>query len=71
VNNGASLKYTLDASNGGHQDAAVALTANEDMSLFASGSADNTIKLWDYSYIDNIRLKSNLEGHTAIIVGLI
>ena len=71
VNNGTSLKYTLEASNGGHQDAVVALAANEDMSLFASGSADNTIKLWDYSYIDNIRLKSNLEGHTKIIVGLI
>jgi WD40 repeat protein len=71
VNNGAKLKYTFDASNGGHQDAVVSLASNENIAVFASGSADNSIKLWDYSYIDNIRLKNNLEGHTAIVVGLI
>lgn len=36
----------------------------------ASGSSDMTIKIWDYTDINNIQLQKTLEGHTSAVLKL-
>jgi WD40 repeat protein/tetratricopeptide (TPR) repeat protein len=50
-----------------HVRAVLALTVNEDGKWLASGSEDNTIKLWD---VESRRLRATLPGHRASVSGL-
>ena len=51
----------------GHKGAVTAVAFSPDDRLLASGSADNTVKLWDVATGKEVR---SLEGHTARVTGV-
>lgn len=68
----SQLIDTLDSNKGGHTDAVIAGTLiNGGYNYLATGSADRTVKLWDISNLNDIKLKMTLNAHDNIVSYLV
>jgi len=70
-NHDIRMRYSGDGdwrgSVSGHTDTVYSLAFKPNSYVLASGSVDNTIRLWDVGDIDNLRHVRTLRGHTSYV----
>ena len=71
-NERALLLDTLDSNKGGHTDAVVSSALIEEgYNYLATGSVDKTVKIWDISNLNDIKLKYTIRAHDEIVTSLV